>query len=436
MKRLIDKHLLNWKSSKSRKPLVLRGARQVGKTFACRKFGETFDNMVEINFEKLKDAGKIFSGNLDINTILRDLNLYTREKIIPGKTLLFLDEIQVEPRVVTALRYFYEECPQLHVIAAGSLIDFCLEGVGMPVGRVEFAYLYPLSFYEFLLATGNNLLIEHIKEHDSSAPISNVAHDKAMTKLIEYFAVGGMPEVVANWLEFQDIELVTNTQNNIINSYKLDFPKYAKSHQLKYVTALFEQTPKSMCKKFKYSNINGEYRARDLAPCLDLLATAKVINKVRHTSANGVPLGAEAHHKIFKVIMLDIALAQSLMGQEFSSWFLNPEETLVNRGEIAEAFVGQELLAYANPRHSQELYYWQREVKSSQAEIDYVINDNSSVVPIEVKSGKSKKMKSMEVFMQEKSVTRGICFSSDNFGQIGKIERIPLYAIFKKFLKE
>ncbi len=271
MKRLIDWHLMTWKEGEKRKPLLLKGARQTGKTYSVRQLGKQFESFIEINFELVPEARSIFKKDLQPGRIVWELGLLTRTTILPGKTLLFLDEVQVAPEVILALRYFYELMPDLHVIAAGSLIDFAVEKVGMPVGRINMLYVYPLSFMEFLAATGNKFFIEAIL---SKQPLSAILHDELLDLLGHYLAIGGMPEAVREWVETKDPRASYEAQKGLVETYRQDFPKYAKKHQLPYLDVLFNQIPYFIGNQFKYSEIHGDYKKRELAPCLDLLRRA------------------------------------------------------------------------------------------------------------------------------------------------------------------
>jgi len=427
LKRTIDWHLKEWKSDKNRKPLLLRGARQVGKTHAVRKLGEQFDQIIEINFELAPSAKPIFDKDLYPERILRDLNFYTAQKIEPGKTLLFFDEIQEAPQAILALRYFFEMMPSLHIIAAGSLFDFALEKVGLPVGRVSSMYMYPLSFLEFLAACGHTALMEAIVEGETfSEPI----HLKLMDLVGEYLAIGGMPEAVAKWVESKNPKECFQIHHNLISTYRQDFEKYADKHQVQYVETLFRQIPHFIGQQFQYKNIHGEFRKRELAPCLALLCKANVIHKIHHSAGNGIPLGAETNLEWFKIILVDIALSQALLGFDLSTWFLQPGIEFINRGTIAEAFVGQELLAYSHPLREANLFFWRRAEKSSSAEIDYLYERAQTVIPIEVKSGHAGTLKSMHLFLALHTNTPySIRFSAQNHSLFGKLDSRPLYAV-------
>lgn len=429
IKRNIYQHLLAWKEQKKHKPLIVHGARQTGKTYIVEQLGATFTNFVVINCEANGAVKKIFTQDLSIPRIVRDLALFTEQKIIPGKTLLFFDEAQEIPEVLKALRYFYEELPELHVIVAGSLLDFVLENIGVAVGRVSFLYLYPVSFLEFLNMTYSSLA-EEILQHEIDVPLAEPIHNKLLQCLAIYFAVGGMPEALQCWIDTQDLAACNKIHHELINSYRQDFQKYAKKHQIKYIDLLFDRVPLFQGKVFKYSNISQDYRKRELMPALELLVKAQVVSLIKCSAGNGVPLGAEVKLNKFKAIFLDIALAQAVLGLNTKEWILNAHETLVNQGAVVEAFVGQELLAYSDPSVKANLYYWQREAHSSNAEIDYLIEKNG-VIPVEVKSGTTGTLRSLHMFLQSKNTPYGIRFSTHNYSCHERIYSYPLYAIVK-----
>ena len=369
--RLLD--LMAWKTRTSRKPLLVRGARQVGKSYLVREFGQkNFRNVVELNFEMRPDLAAIFAGSLDPQRLVRDIKIATQQEIYPGATLVFFDEIQLVPQALTALRYFYEKRPDLHIIAAGSLLEFAIEEVGIPVGRVESLYLYPMNFAEFLEARGHKKLHELLAHHLGSDPISDFAHKKLLALLSEYFAVGGMPEAVRVWSETQDLLSVARIHSTLVENYRQDFPKYARRAQVKYVETVFLALPRLLGRKFVYSHFDRSIKARDLKAALQLLSKAGVAHIVHHSNANGVPLGSETKSDVFKVIFLDVALAQSLLGLQPGAWVLDSATQFANRGPIVESYVGQEILAASPPHSRSELFYWVREKATSLAEVDYL----------------------------------------------------------------
>lgn len=429
MKRIIDQELKEWKKSSGRKSLILRGARQVGKTFSVRKLGESYTDFYEINLEKRVELHSVFEKNLDPVRILRDLSIDRGAPIRPGETLLFIDEIQACPQAILSLRYFYEEMHELHIIGAGSLLEFTIEQVGLPVGRVQTLTVYPMSFAEFLLAQGQTLLLEAIW---TQASLSNLAQESAIRFLSEYFVIGGLPEVVATWVASGEQLLEAKDKlSTIVNTYQQDFEKYAKKNQLKYLNLLLQRIPLQIGKKFKFQEI-GEYRKRELAPCLELMEKAHIIHMVYYTAGQGLPLGAQANLEKFKVIFFDVAITQQLLGLDLKAWFLKPKEAFVNHGELVESFIGQEMMAYGSPSIRQPLFYWHREARGSEAEIDYLSILNGEVIPIEVKAGKGSTLKSLHSFLSSHTKSPyGIKISLADRSNFEKIISIPLYAAFE-----
>ena len=432
MKRIIDHFLLQWKQDDDRRPLLMQGARQVGKTYSVRQLGTSYPDFVEINLERQPDAPSVFEGDLDPAVICRELSLVARRPIIPGKTLLFLDEIQAVPRAITALRYFYEMLPELHVIAAGSLLDFAIEQVGIPVGRVQSMYMYPLSFIEYLAADGNGLFIDEIINHTPEQEISPMIHNKLLGLLGEYLALGGVPDSVQRWVDKKDPLGCAKVYSRLLSTYQQDFDKYARKLQIKYVELVFTHIPMQLGRKFKYSLIEGDYRKRELAPALDLLVTAGVAHKVYYSAGQGVPLGAQIDPQDYKVIFLDAGLAQSLLDLDIAQWFLNPQNEIINKGALVEAFVGQELLVYADPQIKNNTYYWHKDAAIGQSEVDYLIQIGATVVPVEVKSGSGRTLKSIQIFLDSHVKSPyGIRFSAQNYSVYDKIYSYPLYAVAK-----
>jgi predicted AAA+ superfamily ATPase len=430
MKRIVDHFLLQWKEESHRKPLLVRGARQVGKTFSIRQLGSTYPTFIEINLEIQSEAQKIFDIDLDPHRIIRELSLIARKPITPGSTLLFIDEIQTVPRAITALRYFYELMPDLHVIAAGSLLDFAIEQVGIPVGRVQSLYMYPVSFIEYLAAIGEGLCAQEILHHPVESPMGQAIHDKLLRIIGEYLALGGMPHSVQRWIEKKDPLACAKIHNTLLDTYRQDFSKYARKLQVKYVELLFEHIPLQLGHKFKYSLIEGEYRKRELAPALDLLVTAGIAHKVFHSAGQGVPLGAQMDPQDYKAIFLDIGLAQTLLNLDSAQWFLQPAAEFINKGSIVESFVGQELLAYADPNIKQNVYYWNNTSKGSLAEVDYLMQIKDTVIPIEVKSGLGRTLKSLQTFLETHPKSPyGLRFSAQDYSLYQNLQSYPLYAI-------
>lgn len=292
--------------------------------------------------------------------------------------------------------------------------------------------MHPVSFIEYLVALGNPYIVDAIFNQELDGEMSPVVHDKLLGLLAQYLAIGGMPRVVQLWRDTQDLLQCSTIHQSLLNSYRQDFHKYGRQQQIKYLTAIFENVPMQLGKKFKYSVIAGNYRTRELSPSLDLLCTADVAQKVWYTAGNGIPLGAQKDLSDFKLILLDVGLSQALLGLQLDNWLLNAESAFVNKGELVEAFVGQELMAYTHPMYDVELYYWHRHKLGGEAEIDYLVQQDEHVIPIEVKSGKGTTLKSMHLFLESRpSAPYGIRFSTQNYSTHAKIKSYPLYAIAK-----
>ena len=429
MKRLVDYFLLEWKQEKFRKPLLLRGARQVGKTYAVRVLGATFQNFIEINLEQDEKSRAIFERDLDVKRIVLQLSAHLNKEIVPGITLLFIDEIQQVPKAISALRYFYEQMSELHVVAAGSLLEFAIEQVGMPVGRISSLYLYPLSFLEFLIALKKHQWVKTLLAQTFQEPLFEEIHTSLMDALGTYFVIGGMPEAVKLWIATESLRNVERIHAEQLDTYQQDFSKYAKKHQIKYLELLFAQAVDQLGGKFMFARV-GEYQKRELSPALDLLEKAGLLHKVFKTAAQGVPLGAQVDLHDFKIVFLDVGLCQAALGFDVSSWISDPAATFINKGALVESFVGQELLVYADPIRKQQLFYWRRDSRGSDAEVDYVLQINKDIVPIKVKAGTSKRIKSTYLFLESHtSSSYGIRFSVLKKGVDNLIHNYPLYAV-------
>ncbi len=406
--------LKTWKNGKNRKPLVIRGARQVGKTWIVREFGKLeFENIVEINFDKHQTIADLFLS-ADVNKILRSLELELNVDIHVGKTLLFLDEIQSAPKILSRLRYFYEDIPNLHVIAAGSLLEFLLEehSFSMPVGRIEYLFMGPMRFEEFLLALGENKLVDYLAQYTFEETISESIHQKLLNYVKDFFIVGGMPAAVSVFKDQRSYREALREQQSILQTYVDDFNKYRKRVNVGRLDKVFSRIPSLVGKKLKYVNIDRNEKTVALAQAIHLLELARVIYCVRHTAGNGIPLEAEVNDKDYKPIFLDIGLMQSALDLRYSDILQSKELISINAGSLAEQFVGQHLL-YDNEYYEKpSLYYWNKESKSSTAEIDYLITHEGQRVPVEVKAGKTGKLRSLHLFISSKQVNLAIKYSS------------------------
>jgi predicted AAA+ superfamily ATPase len=302
--RLIDKHLLEWSKEDDHKPVLLRGARQVGKSSSVRKLAEHFEHFLEINFEKNKKVHTLFDSDLIPQQICAHLSIHFNQSIVPGKTLLFLDEIQACPRAISALRFFYEDYPELHVIAAGSLLEFALEELpSFGVGRVSSMFMYPFSFSEFMLACGEERLWNEICRSSPEKPLHPVFHEKAIEILKQFLIVGGMPAVVAKYIENRDILACQKTLNDLINSLKTDFVKYKQRVPELRISAAFEAVVHQSGGKFNYSKVE-HYTNKQIKESIELLQKAGLVIPVTHSSAGGIPIGAQENPKKQKFMLL------------------------------------------------------------------------------------------------------------------------------------
>jgi hypothetical protein len=348
--------------------------------------------------------------------------------IIENETLLFLDEIQASSKAIGALRYFYEKKPNLHTIAAGSLLEFALAEIpSFGVGRIRSVFMYPLKFEEFLAALGENSLLNAIQQASTTNPLPDLIHEKAVGILKKFLVIGGMPEAITTYLETRNYLLVQNVLDDLIVSYQTDFSKYKDKVPSFRILEVFNNVVQQMGTKFSYS-LNTNLNNQQIKEALNMLQMAGLLYFVTHSSSNGIPLGAEINPKKRKCLLFDTGIYQRMLGLDLASVFLDDDTDLVNKGAIAELFVGIELMKN-NQDVLASLYYWQRESRSSQAEVDYVIQKDREIIPVEVKSGTKGAMQSMYKFLEEKQSNYGIRTSLENFGALDKIKIIPIYAI-------
>ena len=415
MKRDALKDLDSWFDRKNRKPLIIRGARQVGKTSLVRMLAESrCEHLVEINFDLNPEKSALFASR-DIEQIIRLLEVDLDADIVPGTTLLFLDEIQSAPEVIPLLRYFYEKMPALHVIAAGSLLEFVLaeHTFSMPVGRIEYLFMGPMNFSEFLVANGKEKLRGFLADYQLGDPLPQSIHETLLGLLKMYCIVGGMPAAVKAYAQGGDLRLAAREQSSILQTYRDDFSKYGNRINTRLLGTVFTAIPRLVGQKIKYVNIDRNERAKPLADCIDMLEMARVIYSVAHSAGNGIPLGAETNAKDRKPLFLDVGLLCCALGLKATDLHQAESLILVTSGAVAEQFAGQHLLysgeSYAEPK----LYYWNREQRSASSEVDYLLAHGSQVVPVEIKAGKVGSLKSLHVFAAEKGSDRAVRFNTD-----------------------
>ncbi|OGT98286.1 MAG: AAA family ATPase [Gammaproteobacteria bacterium RIFOXYB2_FULL_38_6] len=415
MERKILHDLKTWLHDPNRLPLVLRGARQVGKTWVVRYFAEKMGlKLLELNFERDTHLKSLFTHNDPHRTLLQ-LETFFNHSIDPSSSLLFLDEIQAAPELLAKLRWFAEELPELAVIATGSLLDFILEdhSFSMPVGRISYLHLEPMSFEEFLVGVDENKLCEFLSQYQLKDTIPEALHHRLLPFLREYILIGGLPAVVKNWTQNKSLISVRKIQQDILSAYRDDFAKYAKRISHERLEEIFKAVPRLIGKKFKYSTVNPEIQSIAVKKALNLLCKAKVCHKVHAVSGDGIPLVSTIKEKVFKVILLDTGLVSAAIGLTLSDMTQMNEINLINQGSISEQLIGQ-LLRTIYPRFMEpDLFYWIREIPGSEAEIDYLIQHQIHLVPIEVKSGTTGRLKSLHAFMKLRKLEKAIRFNTD-----------------------
>lgn len=411
-------HLVHWSGHPARKPLVIRGARQVGKSTLVRQFAEQEGlSLLELNFERNPEFLEVFTVR-DPSQILSALRVLTGHSASLETSLLFLDEIQAAPQALVALRYFHEEMPALRVIAAGSLLEFALADArfSMPVGRIEYCHLGPLQFEDFAAALGHTELVRYLQALSLAdirkAPLLKPIHEQCLSLLRQYWVVGGMPEAVAQYATNRDFHDVVKVQRSIVATYRDDFNKYSHGTQNRLVQLVFDQLPVMVGRKFKYAQVSREHRAADLEGALQQLCMARIATKVFHTSGNGVPLAAEINPRAFKTLYLDIGLLSAAL--QLNILDLNKADiTLINNGALAEQFIGQQWLHGGAYDETPALHYWMREAVSAAAEVDYVVTHGPQVIPVEIKSGTTGTLKSLHQFLNEKQRHFALRFNAD-----------------------
>lgn len=428
MKRKIMESLCSWKQERSKKPLLLMGARQVGKTFVLKKFGQLeYANTVYLNFEDNPPLCKLFDASLDPKMILKALSIEMDSEIIAGKTLIIFDEVQECPNALNSLKYFCESAREHHIVAAGSLLGVTLAHTkGFPVGKVEFLTLYPLCFLEFLEALKEIKLKDFIEDLKKTEPLPPNLHEKLLKYFKEYLFVGGMPEAVSEYVISQNISEVRKIHNAILNAYKLDFAKHAPKEHVMKINQVWDSIPNQLAKenkKFIYSAIRKGARAKEFEVALQWLIEAGLIHKVRLINTPKNPLSAYADINAFKIYLADVGLLGAMA--HLSPKIILHENELFQefRGAITENYIAQELT-----HSSYRLYYW---ASAGKAEIDFILEEDDQIYPLEVKSGNSSKKKSLKVYEKKYSPQMLIRCSPMNLKKDGNLLNCPVYLIEK-----
>lgn len=437
MKRSISRYLSNWliapSSPRAEPPILLRGARQVGKSYAVRQLHEQFPEIpyTELNFELEPALKQIFERDLVPDRILSELSLVKGAQVTTPGGLLFFDEVQACPNCIKALRYFYELRPDMKIIAAGSLLDFVLQDEEMrfPVGRIQSLFLGPLSFGEFLSALGKTTLLEFIEGSGITMPVPEIAHQELMAQLKSYFLVGGMPEAVARFIETHNFAIASEVHAKIIQGYRDDFARYARREQWELLLAVMDRVARYVGgTKITYTRLGPDYRIPQIKRAISLLEHARILSRVRSTQAKELPLAAHVSDKDFKLLYLDIGLLSHQLGTDLRQLSEQDSLTTMYKGMLAEQFVGQQLLSSLPLSTQPELFYWNRDVQGAQAEVDFVIPHRGYPSPVEVKSGALGKLRSLAMYQRDFKPKVSFLLSASN-AQImdGVVIRLPLY---------
>jgi predicted AAA+ superfamily ATPase len=425
MYRNLIKALVNWKNNQNRKPLIVQGARQVGKTWLMKEFGKThFEQVVYINFESSVRLQQIFADDFSIPRIIGVLEIESGKKIEPASTLIILDEIQEAEKGLTALKYFYENAPQYYVAAAGSLLGVSLQqGSTFPVGKVDFLSLYPLSFEEFLINIDEGALLKALQQKNWA--VVKPFHEQLSHYLRMYYYIGGMPEVLASFIKNRNLLEAREIQNKILLGYENDFSKYAPVSVVPKIRMVWQTVLAQLAKenrKFIYGQIKKGARAKDFEEAINWLTNAGLLLKSTQINNASIPIKSYANFDAFKLYLLDIGLLNA-MGEISEQILLNKNQVLIEfKGALTEQFVAQELI------HHYQLFYWTADAAT--AEVDFILQKDNKVFPIEVKAEENFKAKSLKVFEEKYNTGNAIRLSMSMHREEDWLENIPLYAAF------
>ena len=428
MEREIIEELIKWKSSVNRKPLIIHGARQVGKTYIVKEFGKQYyENMIYVNFETNKELSEQINKGIDAKFIINKLELFYGEKIIPEKTLIFFDEIQSNERALTSLKYFCEDAPEYHIIAAGSLLGIAInrENYSFPVGKVQMVNMYPLSFKEFLMAIGREQLIDEIKRHfETNEKMDKTLHELCLQLYRTYLVVGGMPEVVQTYLNEKKVIATLDVQAMILETYMRDMTKYADNSESNKIISAFDSIPVQLAKdnqKFQYKVISRGATSSIFGPAILWLKNSGIVNQVFKAKAE-MPLEMHKDLASFKLYMSDVGLFVNKARYPLYQIELQEQSPMIAMGPLTEHYVANELKI-----NGYETYYWEND---GMAELDFVIQKEDSIIPIEVKSSIHTKSRSLDLYMKTYYPKYAIRISEKNFGYENNIKSVPLYAVF------
>lgn len=427
MERTLIKGLMWWKEKDNRKPLILKGVRQCGKTYLLKDFGNRFyESVAYFNFEETDALKTVFEKDYDVKRILLELELFLGKSIKPGKTLIILDEIQECGKALTAMKYFCENAPEYHIVCAGSLLGIALQKqLSFPVGKVDFLTLYPMSFSEFLRACGPENLADYIDNFKKGEHLPELIGDRLSTFLRQYYITGGMPEVVETWSKTSSIEEVERVQQSIINSYELDFAKHAPTKDFPKLTAIWRSIPEQLAKentKFMFSHVKKGWRSKDLEDALEWLIAAGLVYKVRKIEKPFMPLSSYADDTAFKLYMADIGILRKLSKLPYEVILDATPNYKEFKGSLTENYVLCELIKSVDD----SLYYWS---SGNTAEVDFILQCASEIIPIEVKSERNVRARSLAEYKKKYSPKYAVKTSMKSETNGEEVLNIPLYLI-------
>ncbi|MBF0492173.1 MAG: ATP-binding protein [Deltaproteobacteria bacterium] len=407
MRRILENGLSEWFRNPRRKPLILRGARQVGKSTLIRNFARQQQlQLIEINLERHPRLNDIFKTNAP-QKIFFELEALTGQNLHTEKTLLFLDEIQATPYALAALRYLHEDFPDIPIVSAGSLLEFVLasHNFSMPVGRIEYLHLGPMTFIEFLWAMNENDLSNIIQNYQLGQPFASIAHERLLERQRQFLFIGGMPESILAYSQTKSLLEARKIHRTIIQTYQDDFPKYSPADRTRnMVQKTLDACPRIIGKKMKFTQISRDDRANEIRSAVDILIKARLLLPVYHTDCSGIPLKSTQDDQVYKVYFLDVGLFNYLCGLEWSDIAQLGERELINEGVLAEQFVAQHLAYRQDGTEKPQINYWLRESKTQNAEVDFVISKGKKIIPIEVKAGKSGSLRSLQHLILAKNI--------------------------------
>ena len=425
MQRFILKKLIEWKESKYRKPLILKGARQVGKTYILKQFGkENYEGVAYFNFDHDEDLYNLFENTKDPKRILEQLAFIYGKAIIPGKTLIIFDEIQECPNALNSLKYFYEEANEYHIVCAGSLLGIRLSHTSFPVGKVDFLNMYPMTFSEFLIADNAQNLVDYMNSLEKIEKIPDIFFNQLEEKLKAYFIIGGMPEAVSAWVNEKDMELVNKIQNNILSAYESDFSKHTQDSEANKISLIWNSVPSQLAKenkKFLYQVVKEGARAREYENALNWLNDANLIYKIYNVTKADFPLKAYNDLSAFKIYMNDVGLLRKMSNLDSKIVVEGDKLFEEFKGAFTENYVLNMLISTLN---SVPNYY-----TFDRNEIDFIIQYKNNIVPIEVKANKSTNNTSLTKYNEKFNNELSVRFSMNNLSKDGKILNIPLFLI-------